>query len=84
MIFQMLSTLQSTDEQVKKSGKHESYFWQRVENIAIKVASNHEMSPVWRNGLYDIFLETYKSRYQDNYGFFYWVTLHFMTPKTCD
>ena len=36
MIFQMLSFLQSTDEQFEKSGKLEESFWQRVENIAIK------------------------------------------------
>ena len=36
MIFQMLSTLQSTDEQVEQSGKLEVTFWQRVGNIAIK------------------------------------------------
>ena len=37
MIFQMLSILQSTDEQGEKSGKLEVTLWQRVENIAIKV-----------------------------------------------
>ena len=36
MIFQMLSTLQSTDEQVEQSGKLKVTFWQRDENIAIK------------------------------------------------
>ena len=36
MIFQMLSTLQSTDEQIEKSGKLEVTVWERVENIVIK------------------------------------------------
>ena len=36
MIFQMLSTLQLTDEQVEKSIKLEATFRQRVDNIAIK------------------------------------------------
>ena len=37
MIFQMLSSLLATDEQIEQSGKLEVTSWQRVENIAIKV-----------------------------------------------